>query len=189
MDDRDDVLFSEVQRFNQLWIWAIIVPISVGPPILFGYGLYRQLIGGDPWGDNPLSDLGLVIAFLFCLAFGLVLLLLFIKMRLLVAVRPGELWLRFAPLHLSFKRFALDEFSSHRALTYRPIAEYGGWGIRLVSQGRAYNVSGNRGVRFDYPDGRHLLVGSQHADELARAVDAALARAEENEPDSEDGGL
>ena len=174
MANQDEVLFSEVQRFNQPWIWTIILPISLGPIALFGYGFVQQVVGGEPWGDKPMSDVGLLVAFAFCLVFGVVLLLLFAKMKLVVLVQPGALLLRFVPLHRDFKRFELDGIRSHRALTYRPIREYGGWGIRLVRDGRAYNVSGDRGVRFDFPDGTHLLVGSKRAEELDRAVTAAM---------------
>jgi hypothetical protein len=34
----------------------------------------------------------------------------------------------------------------------------------------AYIVSGNRGVRIELKDGKEVLVGSQKADELARAI-------------------
>jgi hypothetical protein len=174
MSNQDEVLFSEVQRFTQPWIWAIILPISLGPVALFGYGFVLQILGGEPWGDRPMSDVGLLGAFAFCLLFGLVLLLLFAKMKLIVVVEPGAMLLRFAPLHRDFKRFDLAEVETHRALTYRPIREYGGWGIRLVPGGRAYNVSGDRGVRLDFPDGTHVLVGSRRAEEFDRAVTAAM---------------
>jgi hypothetical protein len=168
------VLFHEVQRFSQPWIWAIILPVSLGPIAIFGYGFYRQLITGEPWGTNPMSDTGLLVTMIVMIAFGLTLLLLFAKLKLIVQVQPGTLYVRFVPLHLGFKAFPLSEFVSHRACTYRPIREYGGWGIRLGRSGRAYNVSGDRGVRFEYPDGKHLLIGSRRAGELARAVDSAL---------------
>lgn len=179
MERRDQVLFSEVQRFNQPWVWAIILPVSLGPIALFGYGVVRQILGGMPWGDKPMSDTGLLVAFVLALVFGALLLLLFFKMRLVVVVRPGVLLLRFVPLHRDFRRIELGDLASYRACTYRPIREYGGWGIRLVPSGRAYNVSGNQGVRLDYPDGTHLLIGSRRPEDLAQAVETASAHDEE----------
>jgi hypothetical protein len=38
--------------------------------------------------------------------------------------------------------------------TYRPIREYGGWGIRYGRNGKAYNVSGDRGVQLEFIKGR-----------------------------------
>ena len=56
--------------------------------------------------------------------------------------------------------------------TYRPIREYGGYGIRYSSKGKAYNVSGDRGVQIELLNGERLLIGSQRADELWRAIQA-----------------
>jgi hypothetical protein len=65
------------------------------------------------------------------------------------------------------------------ARTYRPILEYGGWGIRYspFGQGCAYNVSGNRGVQLELADGQRILIGSQRAEELARAIGEAKGQA------------
>jgi hypothetical protein len=61
------------------------------------------------------------------------------------------------------------------AVTYRPIVDYGGWGIRRGANGWAYNVSGNRGVRIQFRDGSHFLIGSQRAEELERTIRERMA--------------
>jgi TATA-box binding protein (TBP) (component of TFIID and TFIIIB) len=50
------------------------------------------------------------------------------------------------------------------------LLEYGGWGIKYGRKGKAYNVSGNRGVQLVFKDGKQLLIGSQRAEELAEAI-------------------
>jgi hypothetical protein len=62
---------------------------------------------------------------------------------------------------------------SHEVITYSPLRDYGGWGIRYGSKGKAYNVSGNRGVRLELSNGKRLLFGSQRPEELSEAVAAA----------------
>jgi len=57
-----------------------------------------------------------------------------------------------------------------RAVRYRPILNYGGWGIRLGYKRRAYNARGNLGVRIDYADGSHILIGSRSPRRLAEAI-------------------
>jgi len=61
-------------------------------------------------------------------------------------VRDDGVYFRFFPLHLSFHRIGLEEIVRFEVQTYRPIRDYGGWGIRYGWKGKAYNVSGNRGV-------------------------------------------
>lgn len=59
------------------------------------------------------------------------------------------------------------------AVVYRPIRDYGGWGIRGSVRRRALNASGNQGVLITRTDGSTLLIGSQSP----RALLSALKRA------------
>ena len=60
------------------------------------------------------------------------------------------------------------------AVVYRPIRDYGGWGIRGFGRRRALNARGNHGVLHHRGrDGSTLLIGSQ----TPRALLSALPRA------------
>jgi hypothetical protein len=60
-------------------------------------------------------------------------------------------------------------------VTYRPIADYGFWGIRAGRDGeKAYIARGTRGVRIELNDGSRFLVGSQRPEALASALDSAM---------------
>ena len=64
---------------------------------------------------------------------------------------------------------------SIEVVTYRPIADYGFWGIRTGRDGeRALIARGNRGVRLELADGTRLLIGSQRPEALAAAMDRTL---------------
>ncbi len=59
--------------------------------------------------------------------------------------------------------------------TFRPIADYGFWGVRSGRDGeRALIARGTRGVRLELADGSLLLIGSQRADELAQVLQNGL---------------
>lgn len=66
-----------------------------------------------------------------------------------------------------------DSIRHSEVRTYSPLKEYGGWGIRYGSNGKAYNVSGNQGVQLEFRDGKRLLVGSQLPLELLNALRAS----------------
>ena len=155
--------FRESQRFNQLWIWLIIILIGC-----FGWwGFAQQIILGLPFGDRPAPDAVMIVIWLLC---GIGLPLLLATCRLVTEVRADGLYIRFVPLHLTWRRFGFDDIASCEARTYRPLLEYGGWGIRWGPSGRAYNVRGNRGVQLVLSTRKRLLIGSQQADELAAAI-------------------
>ena len=100
--------------------------------------------------------------------------------KLVTELYPEGLRIQYFPFHWRARHFPIAGLAAATARTYRPIAEYGGWGLRGWGRNRAWNVSGNRGVQLVFHDDRRLLLGSQHADELAAAVRSAQAAASRN---------
>lgn len=95
--------------------------------------------------------------------------ILFYVMKLITQVKDHHIDVYFYP----FKReqIPFEHIVTSEARTYNALTEYGGWGIRMGRGGRAYNISGNRGVQLTLADGRKILIGSQRADELAEVID------------------
>ena len=170
------VCFREEQRFRQTWIWILVFAACIPALAIFGYGMVKQLVLHQPWGERPTSDTALLLAGALSISLVFALVWLFWVANLVTEVRADGLYLRFFPFHRSWHKISLENLVSCEAKTYRPIGEYGGWGIRWnwSRKGKAYNVSGDRGVRLDYEDGKHLLIGSQQADELAAALQSLL---------------
>ena len=155
------VHFREVQKFRQPWL----VVLWMGPLGVLAWGVWQQLVLKRPWGDRPAPD-GVLVA----LGLGVLLLSLWMfRMRLVTEVRDDLLRVHFVLLWKP-KIIPFAEIRSFEVVTYRPIIEYGGWGIRRGRNGWAYNVSGNRGVRLELSDGARFLVGSRQPEELARAL-------------------
>jgi hypothetical protein len=65
-----------------------------------------------------------------------------------VEVKNDGIYYRFYPVQLTFRHIGWNELRCVKPVTYRPLAEYGGWGIRYGRNGIAYNVSGAEGVRL-----------------------------------------
>ncbi len=159
----DNVIFREVQRFDQFWIWALVLL----PVLMAWHGAIEQLVYGRPYGNNPASDEGMLIIWLL---FGILLPLFIFSIKLIVEVRDSGIYVKFFPIHLSFKHHPLEDIVSYDVITYRPLRDYGGWGIRYGSKGKAYNISGNRGLMLEFRNGKHLLLGSQDPDSLKQAI-------------------
>jgi len=159
------IYFREVQRFRQAWYWAIQIPALA----LLSYLVYRQLVLGKPVGDHPASNTALVII----AATIAVFVIWFFKLELITEVRDDVLEIRFRGLFVR-RVILLSEIRHFEAETYRPIRDYGGWGVRRGLDGMAYNVSGNRGVELKLGDGKSLLIGSQRPEELALALQTRI---------------
>jgi hypothetical protein len=160
---KSPALYRETQRFRQWWIWALVLGIAV----LSLYGAVQQLIWGKPFGNNPAPDGWMIVI---AVIFGIGLPIFMYTINLTTEIRNDGLYVRFFPFHLSFTRIATHEIKRFESRTYSPLGEYGGWGIRFGKKGKAYTVSGNRGVQLELTNGKRLLIGSQRPEELVETL-------------------
>jgi hypothetical protein len=168
-ENETDPAYREVQQFRQIWIWVVVIAIAG----LMWYAFVIQILFRRPFGDNPMPDIMMII---FWLIFGLGLPALFFFGKLITEVRGDGIYIRFFPLHLSFHKIAFKDLKRYEVRTYRPLLEYGGWGIRYGFKGKAYTVSGNRGVQLELLDGKRLLIGSQRPEEFLQAIEMESGR-------------
>ncbi len=165
---KDEVLFTEKQRFRQWWLWLILVLIN-GISIWF---LIEKYVYKKPFPDTAYhSYSGGEIAFLITLL--VTVLLLMIKLE--TVIKTDQIEVRFFPFHLSFRRYPNNTIESALVRTYKPLAEYGGWGIRIefIGKGKAFNISGNQGIQVVFKDGSKLLIGTQKPIEASAALQKA----------------
>lgn len=160
------VLFREEQRFTQWWVWAVVV---AGAAPLWVIGI-AQLIPRKE-SDHHAAPTWLLLAVWAVCGVGIP--LLFLLLKLATEVRADGIYVRFFPFHLRFRRFPFNELRAYAARIYHPITEYGGWGLRYGTSGKAYTVRGSHGLQLEFQNGTKLLIGSQRADDLFAAVRAA----------------
>lgn len=130
----------------------------------------EQVILSHPQGTRPIPD---SVAWVLALVFGLGFPAFALVVRLVTEVRSGLLSVRLVPF--GFKRIPARDIKSAQAREYSPLREYGGWGIRTSSSGRAYNARGTTGVQLVLDDGSRILIGTQKPEELLSALRAAGA--------------
>lgn len=167
------IRYSEVQQFRQPWLRLLVGTIAVGLVSVFGYGMFRQLLLGQAWGGRPLSDLALAIVGTLMIGLGLGSVYLMYTLRLVTEVRDNGVYIDCCPL--ARQTILFRDVTSCDVRTYKPVLEYGGWGVRYGPSGKAYNASGNRGVQLRLSNGQELLIGSQHPEELAQAIQSGMA--------------
>ncbi len=166
MDGR--VSYREVQSSKPAWVWGVVALVAV----LGWYGFVHQILLGRPIGDNPAPAW---TAWLVWLCAGIGIPLFVIAARLQVSVTETELIVRWFPLWT--RRIALADIARCEPRTYRPLRDYGGWGIRYggPARGWAYTLSGRRGLFVELRDGGHVLIGSERPERLAAALASTRA--------------
>ena len=163
-------LFQEVQYFREQRLMLLALPAGLFLIVFFGWAMIRQLIVGEPFGNQPMGDRSLAVFGMLYILLGALLVWLYFVGKLITEVRPQGLFVRFHPIHRRERHIRFGDIDKCEALTYRPIRDFGGWGIRAGRLGRAYNVSGNRGAYLTMKNGRRLLIGSQRTDTLVEAI-------------------
>ncbi|MCU0369806.1 MAG: hypothetical protein MUC31_00165 [Bacteroidales bacterium] len=163
-----NVYFKEEQKFRQPWIWMIVVLLSG----LWIWQLVQQIFMGIPFGDNPAPDLFIILMGLFPLAAFL----LFRFLTLETLIDHEGVHYRFKPFQRKFRNIIPGEISRFEVKKYSPIKDYGGWGVRYGSakNGRAYNVSGNKGVLFELKNGKRFMLGTQNPESIRSAMDKLM---------------
>ncbi len=165
------LLFQEEQAFKYTWSWWVLIIVTLPVFGSLTYGFYQQILLGDPWGNNPMSDLTMVLvtSSTFVLLGGII--WLFQVMKLVIKVDEGTLSYSFFPFVSSMKNLHKGDVAEMYIRKYDPIGEYGGWGYRTRwKKGKALNVSGKWGLQLIFPTGKKLLLGTQKPEELEQAI-------------------
>jgi hypothetical protein len=112
--------------------------------------------------------IGLVVA----VAVPYLLVICMLHMTTEVTATELRVWFGWVPVYRRVVQ--ITGIRRYQVVQYRPILDYGGWGIRAGRNGeRVLNARGNRGVNLELADGSKLLIGSQRAEELAETLERA----------------
>ena len=150
-------VFVETQRFSARLlgsVWAAMVVLSL---------VLRMVLPQEDHGPAWLLPLTLLLVLAAARA-------VFV---LRTEVHGDRLSVRLWPL----PRLELPVSRMHRieAVGYRPLRDFGGWGLRFGRQGTIYSTSGSRAVRIEAEGRRPLFIGSAQPEALVAALRAAGA--------------
>ncbi|MFO7615571.1 MAG: hypothetical protein R6W71_13135 [Bacteroidales bacterium] len=166
------VFYKEEQKFNQWWIWLLIFFLTG----IWLWQLVQQIFLGIPFGNNPTPDYVVWLTGLF----PLLVIILFRVLSLETIINKNGVHYRFIPFQRKAKVIKPTEISGFEVKQYKPLKEYGGWGIRtgFGKRSSAYNVSGNQGALFHLKNGKKFLLGTQNPASIRSALEKMMRREE-----------
>lgn len=158
----ENTIFEETQRLHQNAVVRFVTPVALlGVLVATGTALIGQ-------GSSPIGLAAMITAAALVTA-G------FAMLPMRTTITPEEVSVR--TLLFYHKRLAIASIESAEAVTYNPISECGGWGIRPTRKhGLVLNIAGDRGVALRYSrDGveKSMLIGSRRSEELEHAIRVA----------------
>lgn len=163
-------LFKEEQRFRQPLPWLII-----GVAMLFSFTSVGQVFYAAfsmDAAELPTEYKSKLVTMVGVALLNIVVLILFLTAKLSTEVRANGLFVKFFPFHRKWRPISLEGVVNAEHICYAPIKDYGGWGIRYGFKKKAYNISGSKGVRINYNNAHHILIGSKNGDQLQSAIDS-----------------
>lgn len=175
MENEDGAIFREAQQFP-LWMRMFVLTSMAAALVVTAFAL-----SASPQEQKPEALWEAALTLLVAVVLPILVGLLFFTARLETEVRSDGLYVRYTPFHIHFRRFGKEEIEQYYPRVYKPLREFGGYGLRCSFKpggGRAYNVKGNHGLQLVFRDGRKLLIGSQEPHLLVRALDS-IASGEE----------
>jgi len=155
-------IFQESQRFTQWWLWLIVIVMDAGYSFALGRHIFLQIQAGH----EPKIHAGMLIPVVIVFAITI----LFVFLRLDTIIDDAGIHVRFFPFHLSFRHYGWETIASCFVRKYKPLLEYGGWGIRGAGKNKALNVKGNMGIQIEFFDGKRLLIGTSKFEEVSKVL-------------------
>ena len=151
-----------------LWAWValgIAFLLSVGRLSYELYGITVLARSAEDWGAGEMTLItgGLIVLFT---------LIVLVFMRLDVEVRSDHVFIGFGSIHLVHKRIWYKDIEGVRPTSFRPLRDFGGWGIKWRGKRTAWTIRGHQAVVVKLRNGREIYVGSMFPQRLAGRIDA-----------------
>lgn len=161
------MLYREVQRPRQWWLWGLIIFVSA----IFWYIFIKQIFFGIQVGDNPAPD-GMVIVIWF--VFGVMPPLVatwFLK--LIIEIHHDGIYIRFIPFHFRKRKFLFKDLNNFESIAYS-IFDFGGLGIRINFDGEiAYNLNGKQAVKLKLVN-KTVIIGTEKPVEFKKVLNSLI---------------
>lgn len=160
VDNREQIVYWDVQNPKYVsWL-------SIGIPIVLWVSA-GFLLGESLWAA--------------CLnaAIGVLLLLFYGGQR--TRVSKGEITIRYGLMGIRIFRCSLAEIAGIHIRSFAPLADFGGYGIRVARGVTAYYLAGRTGVQLDLIARRTVLIGSSNPERLAAVIETISGSMMKNE--------
>jgi hypothetical protein len=87
-----------------------------------------------------------------------------------MSVSPQRVQVRLGIFEIPILTLKIEDIEQVDVHQFSPLANFGGWGIRINRQMKAYYYRGNRGVKLTSKRSKQYLIGSDNPEVLAEVI-------------------
>lgn len=157
-------VFTETQKFNKWWHYLIAgVPVVL---IIVIMSLVQfDIVTSKDRTKTPVLFFSIIIITSFCFIW-------FTILKLKTEINSEGIFVHFLGIPFCKRAIKWEDLQSVSIITYSPLSDYGGWGVRysISGNGWCYNVSGKSGIKMVYKNGKPFLIGTQQPKEAEKII-------------------
>lgn len=174
----DRIFFEETQTYRQAaWMLMIVISSSVFIGGLFIYGIYVQLILGEPWGDKPMTNAGLILSSVFTISIVGFVVWLILNIKVEVKISDVEIRYRFYPFQ-DWVALSPNEIK-HYEIKRLGFFERGSSGYRgFLTKQKRFILKGRDALKIQTTGGQSVVIGTQSPEPLAWAMNKLMNNTE-----------
>jgi|GEM_PF-1456826 hypothetical protein len=174
------IQYTEQQSFRQvLWIWLIIIPIAFLSSLGILFGFYQQLILGEPWGNEPMSDGGMITVMLVVSIVQVLVIWFVSSISVSIEITGEEFRYKF------FARFTDWNVLTPPQITGYSLEKYSFWKARGLGYRKdIFRKTVSMIIKPDHilsvkiNDGRTIMISTENKEELERAMQKLMSKSE-----------
>lgn len=156
--------FKEEQNFRKWWHFVIAgFPVIIISVMFFLIQL--DLVQTKNNQKEPLF-------FLLLILFIALIFVWFLFLKLETTINEKGILVNYRGIPFCKRNIPWEEISSISIITYSPLTDYGGWGVRysLSGNGWCYNVAGEDGIKLFTTNKKPFLIGTQKKEEAEKII-------------------
>ncbi len=154
-------IFKEEQTYRGTWVMYLILMLEIPTLILVSVGV---LTGESD--DKTEGMIALIVVFsIMTLVMGLI-----FNIRLETRIDEKGIHYKYFPF-VKWRLIEKHKIREARVVSFSPLTDHGGWGIKGNKTTKAYTVIGDTGLSIDLGEKKKILIGTQKPKELSEFIE------------------
>lgn len=153
-------IFKEEQTYRGTWVMYLILMLEIPTLVL----VTTLVLNSDT--DQKEGIIGLVFVL-----FIMTMVMAFIfNLKLTTRIDSSGIHYRYFPL-IKWRKIPKEQIRSAEVISFSPLTDHGGWGIKGNSTTKAYTVIGDKGLLLDVDEKKKIVIGTQKSHELSEFIE------------------
>lgn len=151
-----NLVFNESQTYRGTWLIYLILLIELPTVILLTVLFFTS---------EEKQEMGIALVFVF----GIMSLALTLILNIKLETRIDHLGIqfRYLPFIRKWRLLSKESILAAEVITFNPLLDYGGWGMKGNKTTKLYNITGDQGILVDTGESKKILLGTLKAKELS----------------------